>query len=77
MRVVPVPGTVLVLLDRSASMDIERVERLFSGCYLRISGSVTAKFSLLKYAFSEGVEPLELAFGSATRRYAQLPGGEH
>ena len=61
-RVVPVPGTVLVLLDRSASMDIEArreaVQRLLSQDQL---DQLQREFSLLKYAFSEAVEPLELA----------------
>ena len=59
-RVVPVPGTVLVLVDRSASMDIESrqaaIKRLISPNQIEI---LQRNFSVLKYQFSSSLEPLD------------------
>ena len=61
-RVVPVPGTVLVLVDRSASMDIESrrkaVKRLLSPDQI---SRLQRDFSVLKFSFSSSLEPLELS----------------
>ena len=59
-RVVPVPGTVLVLVDRSASMDIDSrqqaVKRLLSPNQL---SRLQRDFSVLNYQFSSSLEPLD------------------
>jgi len=70
-RVVPVPGTVLVLVDRSASMDIESrrkaVKRLLSPDQI---SRLQRGFSVLKFSFSSSLEPLQLS------QLDELPRGE-
>jgi len=60
-RVTSVPGTVLVLVDRSRSMDTKArraaVSRLVSEASIE---SLQREFSVLKFSFSRSIEPLEL-----------------
>ena len=78
-RVSPVPGTALVLVDRSASMDLEarrtRVTELMNSKALE---ALRQRFSLLNFGFSDRLQPLSEADlvrspdGEATKIVAAL-----